>query len=196
MRMRSTVPTRIAKYGYIIVSAIFCLVGLGMIIFPSPSAEAIGTFFGIAMMVFGVVKLIGYFSKDLFRLAFQYDLQFGVLFVVLGLITLIKPGNVVHFICTALGICILTDCLFKLKIAIEAKNFGIREWWLTFALAILTGFTGMVLIFHPSEVMKIVMILLGTALLTEGILNISVAISWVKIIKHQLPDVIDVEINE
>lgn len=90
MKLRSVTPMKIAKYGYIAISAIFTLAGLAMIFYPTPSQSFIGIFFGIAILVFGIIKLVGYWSRDLFRLAFQYDLQFGVLLCVLGIITLIR----------------------------------------------------------------------------------------------------------
>lgn len=42
MKLRSVFPMKIAKYGYIIVSTIFCIVGIAMIMLPAPSAKAIG----------------------------------------------------------------------------------------------------------------------------------------------------------
>jgi uncharacterized membrane protein HdeD (DUF308 family) len=161
-----------------------------MILLPAAPAVTISNFFGIAMMIFGCVKLVGYFSKDLFRLAFQYDLEFGILLLALGIITLIKQGNRMDFICVSLGMCILADSLFKVKIAFEAKSFGVRVWWLTLALSILTAVMGLMLVFRPSESVRALTILLGNGLLAEGILGLSVAISLVKIVKNQMPDVI------
>lgn len=194
--MRSVVPMKIAKYGYIIISVVFCLVGLTMILLPTPSVTVIGYFFGIAMMVFGIIKLIGYFSKDLFRLAFQYDLQFGILLLILGGITLLKPENTMTFICISLGVCIIADCLFKMNIAFEAKSFGIRSWWLILTLSIFAGIIGLLLVFRPSAAIQTIIILLGISLLAEGILNFSVAINLVKIIKNQVPDVIETDYYE
>lgn len=187
---------RIAKCGYIAVSAVFCLAGMAMILAPAPSARVIGIFFGISMMVFGVVKLVGFYSRDLYRLAFQYDFQFGILLLLLGLIALVRPGDIMNFICISLGICILTDSLFKLKTAFEAKQFGIRVWWLTLALAIVTCITGIMLIIRPSDAMQAIVVLLGISFLAEGILNLSVMCSLVKIVKHQKPDIIDIDYYE
>ncbi len=193
MKMRSVVPMRIAKYGYIVICAVYCLAGLLMMLLPAPTVHVIAIFFGIAMLVFGIVKLVGYFSKDLFRLAFQFDLEFGILLIALGVITLIKPGNVMSFICTALGVCTIADSLFKTKIAFDAKRFGIRQWFLTLGLAVLTGAVGLVLTLHPSEALQAMCVLLGVSLFAEGLLNLSVAITFVKIIRHQKPDVLDAE---
>ena len=193
MKTRSVVPMKVAKYGYIAISVIFCLVGIALIAFPAPSARTIAVFFGVAMIVFGAVRLVGYFSRDLFRLAFQYDLQFGILLIIMGAITLMKPDDMMNFLCISMGICILVDCLFKTRIAKDAKRFGIRQWWLTMGMAVITGIIGLLLAFRPSEALNVIVTLLGISLLSEGILNLSVAVSLVKIVNHQKPDVIDVE---
>lgn len=191
MKTRSVVPMRIAKIGYITISAVFCLAGISMIIMPDLLMTATGTFFGVAMIVFGIVKCIGYFSKDLYRLAFQYDLQLGILLFVIGLIILRKPNNVMNLICIAIGIAIIAECLFKIQIAIDAKKFGIENWWLVLILSVLTGIAGLLLVFRPTEGSHALMIILGFSLLAEGILNLSVAINLVKIVKNQIPDGIE-----
>lgn len=196
MKPRSVVPMQIAKYGYIAISIVFCLAGIALIVFPAPSAQTIAICIGIAMVIFGAVKLVGYFSRDLYRLAFQYDLQFGILLIIMGIIVLAKPDNMLNFLSISLGICILVDCLFKTKIAMDAKRFGIRTWWLTMGMAVITGILGLLLAFRPSEAIEVITILLGICLLSDGILNLSVAFSLVKIVKHQQPDVIDVEYYE
>ena len=143
------------------------------------------------MILFGAVKLVGYFSKDLFRLAFQYDLGFGLLLIALGALVLTRPGGVLDFIFIALGVAILADGLFKVQIAVDARRFGIPTWWLTLVLAIAAGAVGLALVFRPWDSARLLTILLGAALLAEGILNLCVALSTVKIVAHQRPDVFE-----
>lgn len=196
MKMRSVTPMRIAKSGYIIMSAVFCIVGILFIARPELSVKIIGRGLGISMILFGCIKLVGYFSRDLFRLAFQYDLEFGILLIALGVIVLIRSPNVMNFIFIALGIAILADGLFKVQIAMDSKRFGIAAWWLILLLAVLTGFVGLLLVFRPVESAHVLTILLGVSLLAEGILNLCVVVSTVKIVKHQRPDVIESEYRE
>ena len=188
MKMRSIAPMRVAKIGYITISAVFCLWGSFVLLFPEILAPIMTQVLGITMMVFGVIKLVGYFSRDLYRLAFQYDLQFGILWLVLGAITLIRPGNVLAFLSISLGICMVADCLFKGKVAWEARDFGLRSWWLIFLLAVPAGFIGLLLILCPAQAVRTMTVLLGISLLTQGILNLCVAITMVKIVKYQMPD--------
>lgn len=189
--MRSTLPMRTAKIGYIIFSAILCVLGVTLIAFPDFSASMLGTICGVVLIGFGCIKLIGYFSRDLFRLAFQFDLEFGILSLVLGILLLVRPGNLVNFTCVALGISFLADALFKIRITLEAKRFGIHTWWVVLALAIATGAFGTVLAFRPGAGSTLLMIFLGVTLLLEGVLNMSTALTMVKIVSHQRPDVIE-----
>lgn len=196
MKLRSALPMRVAKYGYILISFVFCVAGIFMILLPSPSTSTVGTFFGITMVLFGIIKLIGYFSKDLFRLAFQYDLQFGILLGILGVIILTLKRNPVSFVCVSYGISTIADSLFKCRTALDAKKFGISKWWPTLLLAITTGVMGVIVTISPSMSMRTIRVLLGSSLLCEGALGVSVAIRMVKIIDHQRPDVIDSEYCE
>ena len=196
MKMRSVTPMRIAKIGYIVMSVMFCIAGALFIALPDISITMIGVSMGIAMIVFGIVKLVGYFSRDLFRLAFQFDLELGILLLVLGLIVLIRPDDLMTFMCIALGISILTDGLFKVQIALDSKRFGIKSWWVILALAVVAGTIGVFLIFRSSKSAQFLTVLLGVSILAEGILNLYTVISTVLIIKHQQPDVIEIEYSE
>lgn len=194
--MRSVKPMQTAKIGYFIMSAIFCTVGVLLILFPQVSALTLCRILGAILILYGVIKMIGYFSKDLYRLAFQYDLAFGILIDLIGLILLAVPSRVMSFLFIVFGILILTDGLFKIQIALDARSFGIRKWWLVFSLAVLSGVLGLLLILRPVESMQFIMALLGVSLLCDGVLSFCVAFLLVKIIRHQHPDVIEIDYSE
>ena len=185
-----------AKIGYIIISILLCVLGIVLIAVPDFSVTLLCVLGGGIMMLFGLVKIIGYCSKDLYRLAFQFDLAFGILFVVLGFILIIRTDAMVNLICIVMGICVLADALLKIQISIDSRAFGIKKWWLILAMAILTGVAGFLLIFRPSESIQIIMILFGIVLITEGVLNLTTILTAVKIIRHQMPEVIDAEYCE
>ena len=196
MKIRSVAPMRIAKIGYIVMSVLFCLAGIFFIMRPDVSASAIGIGAGTVLIIFGLVKLVGYFSKDLYRLAFQYDLEFGILLLILGVIVLLKPRNLMTFICVVLGISILLDGLFKIHIALDSREFGIQSWGLILAAAVITVLLGAVLVFDAVKGAGILTVLLGISLLSEGILNLCTVIATVLIVKNQKPDVVEVEYYE
>ena len=107
MKIRSTAPMRAAKAGYIAMSLVLCATGVACIAKPGLSAAVIGRVLGAAMVLFGAVKLVGYCSRDLYRLAFQYDLGFGLLLIALGALVLCRPAEVLDFLFTAMGVTVL-----------------------------------------------------------------------------------------
>lgn len=193
MDMRSVAPMKTAKIGYIVMSVLFCVLGVVLLFTPGVSALWIGRLLGVGLILFGAIKLVGYFSRDLFRLAFQYDLAFGLLLMVLGIVTLSHPGDALSFLCVMFGIPVLADGLFKIQIAMDSRQFGIRNWWLVLVLAALTCVVGVVLVFRPMTGVRALTALMGLSLLCDGVLNLSVALCTVKIVDYQRPDVIETD---
>lgn len=175
------------------MSVLLCVLGVVLFVWPGVSVTVIGELLGIGMIVFGAVKVAGYLSRDLFRLAFQYDLAFGLLLMVLGVVTLSHPGDAMSFLCVMFGIPVLADGLFKIQIAADSRRFGIRRWWLVLALAALTCIIGVVLVFRPAAGVRALTALMGLSLLCDGVLNLTVALCTVKIVNHQRPDVIETD---
>ena len=82
--MRSTVPMRTAKIGCYIVSALQLALGVILIAAPELSANVLCYLLGACLLVTGITRIIGYLSRDLYRLAFQFDLAFGILTAAIG----------------------------------------------------------------------------------------------------------------
>lgn len=188
--MRSTAPMKVAKIGYIVISAVLIVFGVLLIVNPGISLAAFGIFTGICLIAFGAFKIVGYLSRDLYRLAFQYDLAFGILSIALGVMVILEPDNVIDTICIAIGIAFLMDGLLKIQLAIDAKHFGIRSWWLILSIAVLAGVIGILLVFRTAESVRAIMILLGISLMADGVLNLITVLTTVRIIQNQYPDVI------
>ena len=125
--MRSAMPVKTAKIGYLVMSGLLCLLGVLVICDPGASMRTLGMLCGLTMLAFGLVKLIGYFSKDLFRLAFENDLSSGILMLVLGASLLLHTDGTLNFFCTVIGILILADGLFKVQIAADAHQLRLHR---------------------------------------------------------------------
>lgn len=172
-----------AKWGYIITSIIFCLTGIFVILYPGISVTLFCCLLGALLVVAGIFKIIGYFSKDLYRLAFQFDLALGILLAVLGLVAILYPKVILSVLYFLIGIIVLTDSLFKIQTAVDARRFGLRKWWLILLSALVSCVLGLLLMINPYHGAKLLMIMTGITLTAEGILNLCVAVYAVKIIK-------------
>ena len=171
-----------AKRAYIITSCVMILLGVLLTIFPETSLLTVCYILGAFLTVFGVVKLVGYFSKDLFRLAFQFDFALGIFALVAGILILIHPAGVTAMTPVIIGVFILMDGVFKLQTAFDARRFGLSRWWGILLLA-LTGFCGLFLIIDPFTGAEALMILLGVTLAVDGIQNLIVAAYTVRAVR-------------
>ena len=178
-----------AKSGYIIVSVLLCVLGAALIADPAFSVLLLCRLSGLLLVLFGAIRIVGYVSKDLYRLAFQYDLAFGILLIALGALMMLRTDKMANVLFSILGIYVLADALLKVQIAIDAKAFGIDSWWLILAAAVVAGVAGFLLVLRPSESAGAVMISLGAALLAEGALNFITILAAVKIVRRRGPDV-------
>ena len=196
MKIRSSAPIRAAKTGYIVISILMCLIGLLFIVFPDAGAMWLGTVCGIVLAVSGAIRILGYFSRDLYRLAFQYDLEFGILLLIIGILILLRGSGFMKLVSIILGILVIVDGLIKIRISRDSHRFGITRWWLILLLAVVTCLAGAIMIFLPTEGSMLLSIWIGASLLSEGVMNLIVAICAVKVVKNQKADIIDGDYTE
>lgn len=90
---------RAARMGYLLISVLLCLQGIVLIAFPNCSVILLCRLGGGVMALFGAVKIIGYCSRDLYRLAFQFDLAFGMLLMTLGVILIVCTSRMIFECC-------------------------------------------------------------------------------------------------
>ena len=176
---------QIAKYGYILLSVMIGALGTAVIAVPElPMLKLCGLSGGL-LIAFGWIKLLGYLSRDLYRLAFQYDLAFGILLNILGVLLILHNGSTVHLVEVVLGIVVLSDSLLKIQIAIDSRAFGLRYWWVILTAAVLTSVVcvGLLVSIHVEQ--ETVMALLGASVLGEGILSLVTVLTAVKILQKK-----------
>lgn len=177
---------RRAKNAYIAVSVLMLVIGGCLIIWPEMSLSVFCVVTGIAMIIFGIVKLLGYFSKDLYRLAFQFDLALGIISVLFGIVIVIHPRNLITFVPVIMGIFVMLDGVFKIQTALDARQFGLKAWWIVLALAICSGGFGLLLIVNPFEGAVALMILLGVTMVVDGIQNLLVVLYTVQTTREEM----------
>ena len=190
--MQSTKMIRAAKWGYIVLSIVICALGILLLSRSIESIQLFSRLIGVILMIFGIIKLVGFYSRDLYRLAFQHDLALGILLIALGFVITLRPSWSVNVLCIVLGIETITDALLKLQTALDARRFGLNSWGLILGLAVAAGMIGIAMIICPMESIQTLVQLIGIALLAEGFLNLCVVLCAVKIISHQQSDVIEI----
>lgn len=180
--MNSSGTLKIARNGYIVMAVVFCALGIFLMAVPEKAVKIICVLAGILFLADGVIKIIGYFSRDFYCLAFQFDLGFGILMIAVGILILVRREAILRLI---FGLVILTDALLRIQMSVEAKKFGLNLWWAVLLIAVATGIFGMLLLVDPAGGAKLTVIFTGVAFLLEGILKLCVVVYTVKIRENE-----------
>ncbi len=157
---------KLACTGYILISIVFYITGFLCIVDPELMQLHGRTLAGAILIAYGIIKIIGYFSKDLYCLAFQYDFACGIFLIVLAIATLcigarFKDSSLL----AALGVLVLLDSLLSIQTALDSKKFGLSSWKYILIISIVTGTFGVFVILKNSLTFA------GFALLAEGVMR-------------------------
>ena len=84
------------KNAYTVMTICLIALGAALLFAPQLGLRTLCVVYGVFLIVYGVTKLSGYFAKDLFQLAFQFDLALGIVSIVLGIIIIKKTEDIVY----------------------------------------------------------------------------------------------------
>ena len=146
-----------AKIVHLCSAVIFLVAGLLLVFVPD--FENSGSFrnilVGSASVLIGIAGIYGYFSNDMYRLAFQLDFALGIFNVIFGILLIINPVQLSVLLPTAISVLTLLDGGNKSQMALEGQRFGIHKWYLVLLSALIEIAVGIVLIvlaYHELDV--------------------------------------------
>lgn len=163
-------PAGSVKWSYVVFSLFLIGLGVCAVVWPDIGLSAVCIAMGAAATVFGIIRIIVYFMRELRGVALSYDFSIGLLSVILGIILLVHPQGVIDFLQVVIGIFLLLDSVFKLQTTLDSRRIGMSGWWvpLIFTLACLT--LGVLMILKVGA--NVLMVLIGVSLIADGAQNL------------------------
>lgn len=135
---------------HVATSLLFGLAGIFLLAWPEVGTAISRYLIGSCFIVLGIARVLGYFSNDLYRLAFQYDLALGGFCAVFGVLCIISPDNIQQVLPYTIGVYVLIDSLLKLQTAFDAKAFGMKHWFgLLISAGLLIAFSVVLMMMKP-----------------------------------------------
>ena len=183
--MHSAVPMQIAKIGHVILSGLLFVLGILMIVDAHFPIEVWRYIAGVLLLLLGGAKITGYLSKDIYRLAFQYDFVYGFILIGLGVIFLARTGMTAEIAATLIGVFVFSDGVIKIQVAHHARKFGIPVWGLILAYAILAVVSGMFVAVYVVGSVLILTRVLGIVLIIETFLSACTVLSSVRVVEYE-----------
>lgn len=162
----------IKKSGWmsILVSTIFAILGIVLIWKPEETIKVISYILGAIFIIIGIARMYTYFTTRGKNDLYNYDIIFGVLAIILGIVTMIYSNTIGTLLNLIIGIWIIYSSLVRFNIAIKLRkqNEQNRAWIYTLALAIIMFICGLFVILNSKAIFSAI----GIAMLVYAIIDI------------------------
>ncbi|MBQ4105687.1 MAG: DUF308 domain-containing protein [Clostridia bacterium] len=176
--------------------ALFAL-GLLMVIFPQESANIICIAVGIILTIWGVIRLISYFTADKAVTFSSFALVQGVALMGFGIFFIACPEMLRAFLSIALAIILIVCGVMKLQYAIESLKVKSKLWPVSLAGAIVSIVLGIIIFFNPEA--GWLMLFIGIAFLISSVWDIIAVFLLTKAVKdfaESKDRMVDVEVTK
>ena len=173
------------KTAYSILAVCMILSGMIIMLRPTAAEDIMYKICGLILILLGVVKLMGYFSKDLLQLAFQFDFAMGIVFFTTGLFLIFETEKMIEYASVFMGIIVLTDALLRIQTTLDARKIGLEQWKLLLIISIVIAVTGVLILMIPLTGTRILIQLAGLNIFIDGILNLVIVRNTTGLIRRK-----------
>ena len=169
------------KSGFISIlkSIFFTILGIILVCKPGETLKEISCILGIIFITIGIFKIINYFSAHGRYDFYNYDLVYGLIAIVIGLITMIFSNTISSIFRIIIGIWIIYNSVIKMSLAFKLKDIALPLWTSTLLLAILMFICGIYITLNSGAIL----VTIGTIIIIYSIIDIIDDIIFMKNIK-------------
>lgn len=178
----------------IMITAILCVIlGVMIMVWPTQTTKLLCWILAGILILMGLSRIVAYFND---RMAGQFGLAAGIVLFVLGAWILIRPLNFAKIFPIVIGVLLLMHGVEDLKMSIEAKAGGDSIWWTLLLVAAVNMLLGLLLIWRAFAAVQIAMMLMGAALVYDGITDLFAVYRVAKTVREAKKDIIDIDIED
>lgn len=164
----------------IVESLIFAMLGLILVLNPEGTVNTISSILGIIFIVIGIYKIINYFLAKGKYDFYNYDLIYGLMAIVIGIITMKFSSTIISIFRIMIGIWIIYSSIIRINLSIKLKAIDVSVWVYSLILAILMFICGLYIIMNSG----VVIVTIGVAMIIAAIMDIVEDIIFIKNVKE------------
>lgn len=149
----------------ILESLVFGILGAIVIWKPEETIKVISYVLGIIFITIGILKIINYFlTKEKYDF-YNYDLIYGLMTCVLGIVTMVYSSTISSILRIIIGIWIVYSSFIRMNLSLELRSIKVKIWIYSLILAIVMLICGLFVIMNS-----------GTIITTIGIMMVVYAV--------------------
>lgn len=158
----------------IAISTVLVLIGVVFLIWPSISVQVLSILFGIIILASGIMNIYGYIKRKDFPI-FKFHLVYGIISVILGILTIINPFTFSQVVTIFIGAWMLYLSIVKIDLSLRLKTINESSWSLLLVSAILEIFMSILIFINPFSNLVVTQVA-GAYFILSGILNCTDAV--------------------
>ena len=176
-------------------SIILFILGLLLFLKPDTVIHVVALILGIFIIVVGIFALLKYFRAEQKNGMIRFNIIYGGVCIVSGLILALTPSAIASILPIVLGIWMIISSLLKIQYALNMKEAGSTSWIPTFTLAMITLVVGILLVINPWRGAQVILQIVGGFLMAYALLDVIASFLLNKETKT-LMNVIDADIPD
>jgi uncharacterized membrane protein HdeD (DUF308 family) len=143
--------------------------GVVLLLWPDLSSRLLCMILGATLLIAGAGYIISYFARRSRLATLQFEIILGIVLAILGLWLLLRPDIFLSLLQFVFGAVLVIHGVIDLQAAFHLQGAGYERWWLALILALLTVVLGAVIILDPFTTLNALLMLIGVALIYDGI---------------------------
>ena len=152
----------------IIVSIIFAIIGIFMIAKTDLAIKIISYILGGTFIVIGLIKIADYFlTKEKYDF-FNYNLIYGIVAIIIGLITIFCSGLIESIFRIVIAAWIIYSGIMRLSLSLKLHTAEIDMWSISLILSIIMIIGGLYMLFQSGALV----LTIGVIMLVYSIIDL------------------------
>ena len=155
-----------------LVALVTIVLGVVLVVWPDRSVSMICAILGGALLLCGLLYVIGWFAGKRKQSKSVFMIIPGVILAGLGVWLMTSSNTVIALIQYVFGAVVLFHGILDLQAVIALLTQRMSKWWIDLLLALLTLGLGLLILANPFGTFAALVVLIGVALIYDGISDI------------------------
>ncbi len=166
----------------VLVSIVFAIIGIFMIVKTDSAVKIISYVLGAIFIAMGVVRVIDYFASKGKYDFYNYDLVYGIIAIVIGLVTIFCSGLIESMFRIIIACWIIYSGLIRLSLSFKLHTAQISMWNISLILSIIMILGGIYILFQSGALV----VTIGVIMLVYSIIDLIESLIFVKYVDELL----------
>ena len=160
----------------LISSIIFAILGIILIARPEGTIKVISIILGVMFGLIGLYKIINYLDNKGKYDFYNYDIAYGIIAIVLGIVTICYSTQIGAIFRVIIGLWIVYSAILRINLSIKLKTIESNVWIYSLVIALIMALCGIFIICNSGAVI----VTLGITVVIYSILDIIESIIFLK----------------